>query len=109
MREVVSGVCFVLFLGEGGERLRLEGGMCVWSLPEFVETDGAALVQVEHPDHHFDGVGVEAGEVAVHECRPEFLFGQLARTRFVDGFEEWEEGGVLVIACVGWRWCRWWS
>lgn len=44
-------------------------------LPELIETNGAAFIHVEHPDHHFDSMWVEAGEVAVYERGSELFLG----------------------------------
>ena len=59
-------------------------------LPEFFEAYCTASVEVEHADHHSDGLGIEACEVAVDESCAELFFGQLTCASFIHRLEEWK-------------------
>lgn len=72
--------------------------------PELIKVDGAVLVDVEHADHHLDGVRVEGGEIAVDERAAELLLRQRARAVRVDCLEEREERGVGAAVGARGRW-----
>ena len=81
----------------GGEEAPEAAAIClsiqVWregrraNLPELVKVDAAVFVNVEHPNHHLNSVGVEACEVAINESFPELPFRQLPCPVLVDRFE----------------------
>ena len=54
---------------------------------ELIEVDRARLVDVEHANHHFYGVRVKGGPVAVDQGGTELFFSQLACAGLIDRFE----------------------